>query len=136
MRITVDTNILVSATFWTGASDKIIEKVEKKEIELVLSKEIMEEYVRVLNYKDIQDKIKDKNLEMNRTVEKITVISKFVAPTQKFKVVKDDETDDKFIDCAVEGKVDYLVSNDKHLLKIKEFQGIKIITPEEFLKIA
>lgn len=136
MRITVDTNILISATFWTGASDKILEKAEKKEIEIVLSKEIMEEYVRVLNYKEIQDKIKDKNLEMNRTVEKITAIAKFVEPKQKFKVVKDDETDDKFIDCAVEGKVDYLVSRDKkHLLVLKEFQGIKIVSPEEFLRL-
>ncbi len=50
MRITVDTNILVSATFWNGASEKIIEKVEKKEIQLVLSKEIIDEFVRVLNY--------------------------------------------------------------------------------------
>ncbi len=134
MKITVDTNILVSATFWTGASDRILEKAEKKEIEIVLSQEIMKEYIKVLNYKEIQDKIKDKNLEMNRTVEKITAISKFVEPKEKLQVVKDDPSDDKFIECAKTGNVNYIVSNDKHLLKLKEFEGIKIITPEEFLK--
>jgi len=38
------------------------------------------------------------------------------------------------LECAKEGKVDYVITNDKHLLKIKEFEGIKIITPEQFLK--
>ena len=136
MRITVDTNILVSATFWNGASNKIIEKVEKKEIELILSKDIINEYVKVLNYKEIQDKIKANNLEMTRTVEKIAAISTFVKPKEKLHIIKDDPTDDKFLECAKEGKVDYLVSNDKkHLLTLKEFEGIKIISPEEFLKI-
>lgn len=46
MKITVDTNVLVSATFWNGAANKIIEKVERNEIKLVLSKEIIEEFFR------------------------------------------------------------------------------------------
>lgn len=134
MRITVDTNILVSATFWSGASDRIIEKAEKKEIEIILSKDIMEEFAKVLDYKYIQDKIKDKNLEMNRTIEKITAISHFVEPKEKLHVVKDDPDDDIILECAKEGKVDCIITNDKHLLKIKEFEGIKILKPEEFLE--
>ena len=59
MKITVDTNVLVSATFWYGASDKIISKIEAKQIQLILSKEIIEEYADALDYKEIQDKIKE-----------------------------------------------------------------------------
>ncbi len=135
MKLTVDTNILVSATFWNGASDKIIEKAEKKEVNLVLSKNIMDEFVKVLNYPEIQQKIKNKNLEMNRTVEKITAIASFVEPKVKLQIVKDDPNDDMILECAKEGRADYIVSNDKHLLKIKEFEGIKILKPEEFLKL-
>jgi len=134
MKITADTNVLISATFWKGASDKIITKVENKEIKLVMSKEIIEEFTKVLNYKEIQDKIKDKNLEMKYTIQKIISISEIVEPSKKFKVVEYDPDDDKFIETAVEGNCDYIISQDKHLLKIKEFQGIKIIKPEEFLK--
>ncbi len=133
MKITADTNILISSTFWEGDSDKILEKVENKEIELVLSKEIIEEFSEVLKYDEIQDKIKDKNLEMKRTVEKITFLSTIVEPKEKLDVVKEDIDDNKILECAIEGNVDYIISNDKHLLKIKEFRGIKIIKPEEFL---
>ena len=134
MKITLDTNVLISATFWHGDSDKIIEKVESKEIELVLSKEIIEEFAKVLKYKEIQEKIKNKNLEMRRTVEKIVSISKIVEPTEKLKIVKDDPDDNKFLECAKSGKVDFVISSDNHLLKLKEFGSIKIVTPKEFIK--
>lgn len=135
MRITVDTNILVSSTFWNGPSNKIIEKAEKKEIELVLSEEIIQEFVNVLNYKEIQDKIRNKGLDMNRTAEKIVAISEIVDLKIKLKIVKEDPNDDKFFEWAKTGNVNYIVSKDNHLLKLKEFEGIKIIKPEEFLKI-
>ena len=134
MKITADTNILISATFWYGASNEILNKVERKEIELILSLEIIEEFVRILNSDEIQQKIKNKNLEMNRTVEKIIKMSTIIEPKIKLNVVKDDPSDNKFLECAKAGNVNYLVSNDKkHLLKLKEFEGIKIVSPEEFL---
>ena len=135
MRITVDTNVLISSTFWCGDSDKIIEKVEHKKLELVLSKEIIEEFAKVLGYEEIQQKIKDKNLEMRRTVEKIVSISKIIDTKQEFDVITEDSDDNKILECAVEGNADYIVSQDVHLLKLKEFNGIKILTPEEFLDV-
>ena len=134
MKITLDTNVLISATFWKGNSDKIIEKVEKKDIELILSKDIIEEFARVLKYKEIQEKVKNKNLEMKRTVEKIISISKIIEPAEKLEVVEEDPDDNKFLECAKSGKVDFIVSGDNHLLKLKEFEGMKIITPKEFIK--
>lgn len=134
MRITVDTNILVSATFWHGDSEKIIIKVENEEIELILSKEIINEYVEVLNYDEIKNKIKNKNLEMKYSVGKIISISTIVEPLERLDVVKDDPDDNKILECAKEGKVDYIITQDKHLLKLKSFEGIKILKPDEFLK--
>ncbi len=135
MKITVDTNVLISATFWNGSSDKILELVEMKYIELILSKEIIDEYVRVLNYKDILDKIKEKNLELKRSVEKIISLCMIVEPKEKIKIVRDDPSDDKFFECANAGKVNFIISKDKHLLNIKQFEEIKVVTPEEFLKV-
>ena len=56
MKITTDTNVLVSSTFWYGDSDRILRKVENKEIDLVLSGLIIEEFSHVLDYANIQDK--------------------------------------------------------------------------------
>lgn len=135
IRITVDTNILISATFWHGSSEKIIAKVENKELILVLSEYILEEYYKVLEYEEIKEKIKNKGLEMKQSILKIGTISEIVDVKSKIDLIKDDPSDNKFVECAIDGKADYIISKDHHLLKFKEYQGIKIITPEEFLKI-
>jgi len=134
MKIVVDTNVLISATFWSGASSKIIQKAENRELELISSMDIIDEYYGVLNYKEIQDKIRDKNLEMKETVGKVISVAAVVWPKEKLCVIKDDTDDDKIVECAVEGEVDYIVSQDNHLLRLKEFRGIKILSPIEFLK--
>jgi hypothetical protein len=123
----------VSATFWNGDSDRIINKIDKKEAELVISKEILNEFSKVLGYEEIQSKIRDKNLEMKYSLAKIGSLATIVEPKERFTVIKDDPDDDKFLDCAVAGKADIIVSQNKHLLKLKEFKGIKIVTPGEFL---
>ncbi|MBS3121667.1 putative toxin-antitoxin system toxin component, PIN family [Candidatus Woesearchaeota archaeon] len=61
--------------------------------------------------------------------------SEKIEPTVKFSEIKEDSEDNKFLDCAVSVSVDYIISGDNHLLKLKEFQGVKIITPAEFIKI-
>ncbi|WP_338140453.1 PIN domain-containing protein [Candidatus Methanoperedens sp. BLZ2] len=50
-------------------------------------------------------------------------------------VIVKDPADDRILECAVEGEVDYLVSGNKHLLDVKEFRGIKIVTPKQILEI-
>jgi len=134
MKITVDTNILISATFWNGPSQRIITKVEDKEVTLILSNDIIEEYTEVLKYKDIQKKIIIKGLIQKHTVEKLISISTIIKPTIKINMVNEDPDDNKIIECAVSGKADYLISQDNHLLKLKTAYNIPIITPEKFLE--
>jgi len=107
MKIVIDTNVFISATFWSGDSEKVILKVEAKEIDLVLSKEIIKEFSKVLNYDEIKNKIKDKNLDIKYTIHKIISISEIVEPAQKLKIVEDPD-DDKFIEAAVEGNANYI----------------------------
>ena len=135
MRVTVDTNVLVSATFWYGASYRIIELIEQGKVELVLSEPIIREFSAVLEYEEIKKKIVNKGLLMLRTVEKLVLMSKMVVPAIKIAVVKEDPDDDKILECAVAGDVNYLISKDNHLLNIVKYGKIKIVTPEEFLNL-
>jgi predicted nucleic acid-binding protein len=61
--------------------------------------------------------------------------STIIKPKTRLSIVKEDHDDNKIIECAVTGKADYIITKDKHLLKIKNYKGIKIITPREFLRI-
>ena len=135
MRIVIDTNVFISATFWKGDSFTILKKVENKEIDLIVSQEIIKEYGNVLNYEEIQSKVKIKELEANFILGDLVAHSIIVAPQVRHNIVKADPDDDKFIDAAVESKADYLISQDKDLLDLKEFQGIKILKPADFLEL-
>ncbi len=135
MRVTLDTNVLLSAALWYGDSSRILDLVENKEIELILSDEIINELSRVFEYEEIKDKIQDKKLEMLRTVERIREISVIVEPAKIINAVKDDPDDNKIIECALEGKADYIISKDNHLLNLKEYEGIEILSPKDFLEI-
>jgi uncharacterized protein len=134
MRIVVDTNILISGTYWTGNSYKILKKVDEKEIELCISKEIVEEYHETLKSDYITDKVIRKSLSTNEVAIKIINNAVFIVPSSKINEIKEDPDDNMILECAVEGKAEIIVSQDRHLLNLKEFQGIKIFTPEDFLE--
>ena len=131
MKIVLDTNIFISGIFWSGDSEKILYDWGNEKYELVMSTEIIREIIETLMDFKIQ-------LPINMLLLWISILSmksKIVEPIQKIDIVKDDADDNKFIEAAVEGKADYVVTQDNHLLKIKEFEGIKILTPKEFLEI-
>lgn len=134
MRVVLDTNVLVSGTFWSRQSSRIITLIGQKAVKLVLSRSILEEYNRVMNYEEIRAKVQHHH-ERSEVVQKILLLAEVITPTEHFEVIKEDPDDDKFIDAAVAGHAHYIISQDKHLLALKEFRGIKIITPEEFLAL-
>ena len=135
IKVVFDSNILVSATFWTGDSFTVLNQADKGVIKNFLSKEIEEEYRRVITSEEIIEKQERLRLNMQEIVERVIITSMIVIPKRKITAVKDDPDDDKIIECAVEGKVDYIITQDNHLLKLKDFEGIRIVTPKEFLDI-
>ena len=135
MIIVPDTNTLVSATFWTGDSFRIMELIDNGKIKCVLSKDILQEYSKVLHSDEIAEKVEKKAPIISRVIRKVISDSVIVEPKRKHKAVEDDPDDDKFIDAAVEGKCDFIVTQDKHLLKIEEFKGIKTIHPKDFIRM-
>ncbi len=68
-------------------------------------------------------------------LQHLTLISTKVTPKENVEVIREDPEDNKFLDCAVAGKADYIVSGDQHLLELNEHEGIKIVTASELLKV-
>ena len=133
-KMTLDTNILVSATFWTGDSFKIVDKINQKKIVCILSDEIISEYLKVVNSDEIIDKVANKSLIISKAAQNVISNSQIINPTVRLNVVKEDAADNKIIECAIAGKSDFIITNDNHLLKLKEYCGIKIVAPKEFLE--
>ena len=72
--------------------------------------------------------------ECKNITEKILLFASLIETKQKVDIIKDDLDDNKVIECAIESYSDYIVTYDRHLLKLKEYKGIKSVTPEEILK--
>ena len=131
MKVVLDTNIFISGIFWKGSSNKVITNWREEKFTLVTSLEAISEIIKVL--KDFKIKLSDEMIK--EWVDLIVRNYMIVEPKEKIEAVKDDPTDNIFIETAVVGNADYIISQDNHLLKLKDFGGIKIITPEEFDKI-
>ena len=132
MKVTVDTNFLISATQWDySVAHKLLKRIILSDAKIFTTQDILNETVEVLE----RDFEYSKN-EANNIIKKILLFAKLIEPKQKINVIKDDPDDNKVIECAVESFSDYIITYDRHLLKLKEYKGIKIITPEEFNKIS
>lgn len=126
----LDTNIFVSGIHWNGASEKVLRAWLEGKFRHVSSVPIIDEIVRVLMTFKVPLEPEDISWWESLILEK----SLLVFPIRHLEVVKNDPEDNKFIEAAVEGKAQFIVSQDRHLLDLKEYRGIKILHPDEFLK--
>lgn len=130
LKIVIDTNIYISAIFWGGKPRDVIDLGRDNNVRIFTSSEIVNE---------ISEKLRMKFKIPESEVSQILIdLSSFTFPvevTEKYRVVRDDPDDDKFIDCAVQCKADYIVSGDRHLLSLGEYSGTKILKASDFLSI-
>lgn len=131
MIVVLDTNILISGIFWKyGNPRKIIDEWRAGVIEIAISEDTLEELVTVLK-KEFEMNEEDINYWKNLISENSIIVQ----PSKKHDIIKSHETDNKFIDVAVEADAEYIISGDRHLLEIGSFGKIKIIKANEMIKI-
>ena len=133
MKIVLDTNVLIAATFWEGASAKVMEMIEQKKIRGYVSEEILNEYANSIQKKRLQ--IKKKELGILLSYAKLASITEKINPEVRYKVVLADPDDDKIIECAKAADADCILSYDHHLLDLKVILGVPVLTPEQFLSM-
>lgn len=129
VKVVIDTNVFISS-FFGGFPKKVIDFWKEGEITLCLSQEIIEEYVAVLIRLGIDE----------FEIKKLTRLfaegyhSVFSSSVPKLNIVKDDPDDNKFVECAVALDCKVIISGDKHLLNIKKYVDIEILSPRAFVE--
>ena len=136
IRAVLDTNTLVSAVINVpfSVSQEIYQNFINKHFELIISPSLVAEFEEVLHRDKVVKFHKRPIEQLQKIIKELSNLSYPVTGNLELKVVRDPK-DDKILSAAVEGRVDYIVSRDKDLLDLKEYQGIKIITPEAFMVI-
>lgn len=130
MRAVLDTNVLISGVIATGVPHELLLRGFDYEYQIVVSVETLAEFRdTLLKY---PDRFQMDESEVQQEVETIRYFAEFVDPDEEIAAVQPDPDDDKFLEAAVAGDVDYLVSGDSHLLDIESFRGIDIVEPRTF----
>ena len=130
MKAVLDTNVLISSVISTGTPHNVVVAGFEGEYQIVVSVATLTEFREtLLKY---PDRFHMDEEDVQKEVETIRYFAEFVEPEEDIRAVEEDPDDDKFLEAAVAGNVDYLVSGDQHLLDFGSFRGIEIVTPRVF----
>ena len=131
MRVVFDTNVIISALTFDGTPRRLLNLARHGRFQLVLSPFILKEISRVLTKKFGWEA---KTVIM--TIQKLSSIANVAEPDIRINVIKSDEADNRILECGIAGDAALIVSGDtKHILPIKNYQGIKILSPIGFLSV-
>lgn len=130
VKVVLDTNVYISAVLFGRKPEEIRRLSQEGKIELLVSEAIIAEVAEVL-----RRKFDWESWQISQIINEIRETTTLVIPNQTLSVIEKDEDDNRILECAVEGKAQYIISGDKsHLLPLKEYQGIKILSPDQFLR--
>ena len=127
MNIIIDTNVFISAVFFGGVPQKIIEAVVRENVSAFATREIVAEYEEIVQEMESRKQGKLRQNMLTPFLEKLHMI----VPKTKVAVCRDPD-DDKFISCAIDAGAIYIVSGDKDLLALESYGNIEIVTAKEF----
>lgn len=127
----LDTNVYISAVLFGGPPANLLALARAGIIELIVSPPILKEIVGVLRHK-----FGFTASQATAVVREIQSVAQTIGPTTRLTVIREDEPDNRVLECAVAGGAHFIASGDRrHLLSLKTFEGIPICTPAELLRI-
>jgi uncharacterized protein len=127
-RVVLDTNIIVSSALG-GALELILDKWAEDVFTLIVTSDILAEYFEVIN----RPKFKLKQATIDRIIRYCYQFAEFVVSEEHIQFIEADPKDDKFLEAAIAGDAEFIVSGDTHLLEHKKFRSVPILTAREFL---
>ena len=136
MRAVLDANIFVSAIINPhGMPARILNVWRMQEFYIVMSQATLAEIGKVLRYPKIAKYHRWSEERLQLFLDDLEYVAVMVPGELSLSVISNDPSDDRYLECAVEGEAAYIVSGDNHLLKLDSYAGILIVTPRIFLEV-
>ncbi|MDH4137101.1 MAG: putative toxin-antitoxin system toxin component, PIN family [Anaerolineae bacterium] len=129
LRAVIDTTVWISGIFWHGIPHQILEIWKAGDFDIIVSQSILAEIGRKLNEKATEFEMEAE--VVNEWLDLIIGEAILVQPQEKIRACRDPD-DDLFLEAAVEGRADFIVSGDKDLTDMGEFRKIKLVKPRQF----
>lgn len=134
VRVVLDTNVLVSGVIASGYSAQILDAARREEIKLITSVHMLEEFSDVMSRRRIVRKYPKATENAETLLDFLRAFAEFVSGVPDENQISSDRDDDFVLACAIEGKADYIVSGDPHLLDLKTYKRISVVSPREFVE--
>jgi putative PIN family toxin of toxin-antitoxin system len=128
---TLDTSVYIRALHFGGPATVIIGHARAGTIRIDISDGILTETIRVL-----RDKFRWDGYALQDARGKLLALANYVSPTEILHVIKEDPADDRILECAVAAKSDFIVSEDKDLLRMGQFGNARIVSIRDFINLA
>ena len=136
LKVVFDTNIIISSLIaHSGNPCKVLESWHRGDVTLLTSEAIIEEVVHVLGRPFFREKRGISQRDIDRVRRALETDAVMVSSETHLEVIEEDPDDNRILECALEGGADYLVSGDHHLLELRRYRVIQIVTPREFLAL-
>ena len=138
MNVVLDTNVLISARISKeGNPARILKHIleHRPEIELLTSTDLLAEVSRVFRYPRIKRKYHLQDDDIELYMQLVEDASTLVEVRSVPAIIEDDPDDDRVLACALEGKAEYIVTGDPHLLNLQSYEEIEIVSPRDFLAL-
>lgn len=129
VKVVIDTNVIISAFGWGGKPEEVFLLAEQGKIHNFITMDILTELARVVSYPQLG---LPRPLQ-RRIIETVFAVSSIVHVREPLRVIDADPDDDRVLECAAAARAAYVISGDKHLLHLKRFGEIDILSPHDFL---
>jgi putative PIN family toxin of toxin-antitoxin system len=134
MNIVLDTNTVISGLFWKGAPRQVLDLARSGVIRLFTSPELLAELADVLGRQKFAQRLEQAGVTVDDLVYGYAALARAIRPAKIKPVILADPDDDKVLACARSAKAEIITSGDSHLLALKEYEGIKILTVNQLLE--
>lgn len=124
----LDTNTVVSGLFWRNAPRLILDAATEGHVELATSTVLVEELAEVISRKKFAHKLAEHQVTVRVLLNRYATLARRVTPASIRRTVIDDADDDHVLACALAAHADLIVTGDAHLLNLKRYQDIRIVT--------
>jgi len=129
MRVVVDTNVIVSALVFGGVPRLVLELAQVGRCQLFYSEAIQVEVRRALG-----EKFDWSEARLDEVLPALWNIGELIVPCNRVNAVSDDPDDDRILECALSASADFVVLGDRHLLRLRTYKSISIVSPREFME--
>ncbi|MBI3168158.1 MAG: putative toxin-antitoxin system toxin component, PIN family [Chloroflexi bacterium] len=134
MKIVLDTNTVISGLFWKGAPRQVLDLARSGKFTLFTSPELLAELADVLGRQKFSERLARANTNVEELVLGYASLANTVRSIHISPVIKADPDDDKVLACAKTANAEIITSGDRHLLELREYEGIRIVTVNQLLE--